>query len=228
MALKAKLSCVAERTLLSVVTFSIAFLAFANVIVAQSQQPQQAGAQHPAQKTIETLAVVNGQPISRHQIADECMRRYGQDVLEDRIKKMLVLDQCRKSGIVITEKDVNDELVEKAKSFGMSGDKYVQMLVERRGISVDRLKNDITWHDLAIRRLASQNIQITQEEINERMEFEFGPKVQVRQLVVDSVQQATQIREQLLQTPENFERMGQVFGGFVKQHITEPAPGDHT
>ena len=182
--------------------------------IAQSTQQRQLppGSQNPQrQKRIETLAVVNGHPITRHQIAEECTRRFGQDVLESIIKKLLVLKQCRQSGIEITEKDVNDELVKSAKKFGMSGEKYVQMICNRRDISVDRLKNDITWHELAIRRLAAQDIQVTLEEIEQRMEFEFGAKVQVRQIVVDSLKQANQIHAQLQTGPENFERLAKQF-----------------
>ena len=197
------------RVLSTALTLSFAAIMLGGDATAQQPQTQPPGSNQ--QKTIETLAVVNGQPITRHQIATECMRRFGQDVLESRIKKILVLEQCKKAGIVITERDVNNELVEKAKQFGMSGEKYVQMICSRRNITVDRLKNDITWHELAIRRLAAPNIKVAPEEIKKRMEFEFGAKVQVRQIVVDSLKQANKIHAQLQTNPGNFER-------FAKQY----------
>ena len=223
MARKAKFFRFVDSTLLVILAASLTCLTFSGSLSAQSNprnatannSPQHAGAPAINQKHIETLAVVNGQPISRNQIAEECMRRFGKDVLESRIKKLLVLDMCKQNGIMITEKDVNDELVEKAKKFGMSGEKYVQMICSRRNITVDRLKNDITWHELAIRKLAAQNIQVSPEELAERMEFEFGARVQVRQIVVDSLQQAKQIHEQLQIAPDNFER-------FAKQFSLDP------
>ncbi len=215
MAPKAKSSCVVRDTLLVAVAILLICLSSVGSAKAQSGATdgpsQQAGEPLKNQKHIETLAVVNGQPITRNQIAEECMRRFGEDVLESRIKKLLVLDMCKKSGILITEKDVNDELVAKANKFGMSGEKYVQMICSRRNITVDRLKNDITWHELAIRRLAEQNIQVTPEELAERMEFEFGVRVQVRQIVVDSLQQANQIHAQLQAAPDSFERLAKQF-----------------
>lgn len=219
MAPKANFSIVVRSALSLTFSVSLTCLAFGSSANAQSsprnatahRQPQHAGAQQQNQKHIETLAVVNGQPISRHQISEECMRRFGENVLESRIKKLLVLDMCKKNGVIITEKDVNDEIVRKAKKFGMSGEKYVQMICDRRNMSVDRLKNDITWHELAIRRLAARNIQVSPEELNERMEFEFGARVQVRQIVVDSLAQANQIHTQLQSAPENFERMAKQF-----------------
>lgn len=192
-----------------ILSISIAVLFASNALgspqAAQPAQPQQ------NQKQIETLAVVNGQQITRHQIANECMRRFGEDVLESIIKKYLVLDQCRKNGVVITEKDVNDDILEKAKKFGWSSDRYIETICTGKNISLDRLKNDVIWHELAIRRLASINMQVAPEELAERMEFEFGAKVQVRQIVVDSQQLADQIYAQLQTNPDNFERLAKQF-----------------
>lgn len=169
-----------------------------------AQEPAPANQQ---QKQTETLAVVNSQPISRNQIANKCMRRFGKDVLESMVNKLLVLRQCQASGIVITEKDVDDEIAIKAKKFGMSGERYVQTICSRRSISVDRLKNDIIWHELALRHLADKNLNVSPTEIANRMESEFGERVQVRQIVVDSFAQAQKIRQQAVANPEEFERL---------------------
>ncbi|MDG1875531.1 MAG: peptidylprolyl isomerase [Mariniblastus sp.] len=163
------------------------------------------------QKQIETLAVINGQPVTRNQIANECMRRFGKDVLKSMVNKLLVMQQCRKNGVMITEKDVNDNIVKKAKGFGMSAERYIATICGKRNMSVDRLKNDIIWHELATRRLAAQNIKVSPEELNARMESEFGQRVQVRQIVVDSMQQAQQIRTQAQADPESFERLAKSF-----------------
>jgi hypothetical protein len=69
------------------------------LMLAHSQQPGQV-----PNNQIQTLAVVNGQPISRQQVAHECMARFGKDVLEDIVNKVLVLEECRKQGIAITRK----------------------------------------------------------------------------------------------------------------------------
>ena len=209
MAKKASTSCIVVSTL--AVSVVLLFGLDSGKALGQNNANIPVQGKTSKQKHIETLAVVNGHPITRHQVSQECMRRFGEEVLESRIKKLLVLDMCKKSGVMITEGDVNDELIEKAKKFGMSGNKYVQMICSRRNITADRLKNDLTWHELAIRRLAEKNVQVTNLEIGERLEFEFGPKVQVRQIVVDSLQQANQIHSQLQTAPENFERLAKQF-----------------
>ena len=89
----------------SLLLLAMAFGVFALTQPALAQQPQHNPQANSQKKQIQTLAVVNGQQITRNQIATESTRRFGKDVLESIIKKMLVLQQCQKSGINITEKD---------------------------------------------------------------------------------------------------------------------------
>ena len=159
------------------------------------------------QRQIQTLATVNGQEVTRQQVSDQCMRRFGEDVLESIINKMLVFSACQQNGINITEKDVNDDIINKAKTFGMSGERYVKLICSRRNITEDRLKNDIVWNELALRRLAESQIQVTPEELNQRMEFEFGAKVQVREIAVKSQAKAQQIQQAATNDPATFERL---------------------
>jgi len=191
----------------------LAIIASSGITVrAQPQQGPQAG-QSPQQ--IQTLAVVNGQPITRQQVASECMKRFGEDVLQSIVNKQLVLNECRRQGLTITEKDVNDEIVSRAKKFGMSDDRYIKLICTKRNISVDRFKNDFIWNELALRRLAASNLQVSPEELNERMEFEFGPKIQVREIAVDSQQRAEQILAHVTANPDDFGRL-------AKDHSVDP------
>ena len=132
------------QTLKTVATLLLAFFA---VEIGQAQQ-QQPGQENQNQQ-IQTMAVVNNQEITRQQIATECTRRFGEEVMESVINKQLVYAECQSRGIAITEKDVNDDILAKAKKFGWSADRYIQTICNGKKISVDRLKNDVIWHELA-------------------------------------------------------------------------------
>lgn len=172
------------------------------------QQPQ-TNNQQPRQ--IQVLAVVNGQQVGRQQVATECLRRFGESVLESIVNKQLVLNECQRRGVAITEKDVNDEIVNRAKKFGMSGERYINLICTERDITVDRLKNDIIWNELALRRLAATDLKVSKEELAERMEFEFGPRVQVREIAVGSRQEADKLLAQAKAKPEEFGRLAKDF-----------------
>jgi len=78
-------------------------------------------------------------------------------------------------------------------------------------LTLDEFRNSFIWNELALRRLASQNIKVTPAELNERMEFEFGERIQIRQIVFDSMQQAQKIQAQAAANPANFERLAKEF-----------------
>lgn len=183
----------------------------------RAQQPAQ-NSQQQQQQQIKTLAVVNGEQITRQQVANECMRRFGKDTLEDIINTFLVAQELQRAGIVITEKDVNDQIIAKAASFNLSADRYLQTICGNRNITPDRLKNDVIWKQLALERLAAAQITVTPQEIKERMDYEFGERVQVRQIVVESLQKATQIRNVAAANPDDFVRL-------AKQHSLDQNSG---
>lgn len=192
----------------------VALFCSTSATLAQNQQPANAPNQVQTRQ-IQTLATVNGQEVTRQEVAQQCMRRFGTDVLESIINKMLVFDECQRNGIVITEKDVNDDIVKSAKAFGMSGERYVKLICSRRNITEDRLKNEIVWTELALRRLAASQIQVTPDELNKRMEFEYGAKVQVREITVNTREKAEQLVQAAKADPASFERL-------AKDHSVNP------
>lgn len=166
------------------------------------------------QKRVSTMATVNGRPISRQQLANEAMRRFGKDVLESIVNKLLVMNELRDQGIEITEGDINESIRAKAEKFGLSADRYLKLIESKRSIKIDQYKNDIVWNELALRRIAEAQIQVTPEELDQRMEFEFGAKVQVRQIALADLEAAKTLREILRSEPESFEKL-------AKQHSVD-------
>lgn len=187
-------------------------------LLANAQQTSQQPAtqttppnQQPQQQQIETLAVVNGHPITRQQVATECLRRFGADVLEDIVNKYLVSVECQKNGINITEGDINNEIAAEAKKLGWSAERWLEVISTNRELTVDQIKNDYVWNKLALRSLVANNIQVSQAELDEQMEFEFGAKVQVRQIVIDTADEANQIMSAAKENPADFERLAKQY-----------------
>lgn len=185
---------------------------------ANQQQNQNVNAVPAAlqpEQQMPTLAIVNGEPITRQQIANECMKRFGEEVLESLVSKYLVYMECQKRGILITEKDVNDEIIAKAKAVGMSGEYWIKMICEQRKITEDRVKNDIIWMQMALRKLAEKEIEVSNDDIQKRMEFEYGSKVRVREIVLNTAEEAERIRAEAIARPSDF-------GNLAKQYSKNP------
>ncbi len=207
-----------QKSLFAAFKTSIAIAVIATISVTTSAtttaQAQQRHAQPQLQaqaRQIQTLAVVNGQEITRQQIADECMRRFGSETLKTIINKHLVVVELQRAGLQVTEQDIDQEIENRGKPHGMSGERYTQTICKGRNLTLDEFRNNFIWNELALRRLAAQNINVTPEELNKRMDFEFGPRVQIRQIVLDSMQQAQKIQAQAAANPANFERLAKEF-----------------
>jgi parvulin-like peptidyl-prolyl isomerase len=168
-----------------------------------------------AQKMIETLAVVNEQAISREQVAKECMKRFGKDVLQDIVNKFLVSKELERSGIVITERDINSEIASEAGKLGWTSDRWLEVISTNRNLTIDRIKNDYVWNKLALRSLVSSRVSVTREELDRALESEFGSRVQVRQIVVDNERLAEELAAEARANPGEFERL-------AKKHSLDP------
>ncbi len=159
------------------------------------------------QQMMQVVAIVNGQQITRQQLAQQCLRRFGDQVIESVINKQLILNELRRRNIQITVADVNREIKRQAAKLNFSTEHYLNVIREKRNISVDRIKNDIFWVELALKTLAKDQINVTYEEINKRFETEFGEKVLIRIIALKSRDKAIQIQQHLMQSPQDFSQM---------------------
>lgn len=157
------------------------------------------------------MALVNGQQISRQQLADECMRRYGNEVLESIVNKHLIWQECQRLQISITEDDVNHEVERMAAKFGLAVDRWMMMLEQEREISADKYRRDIIWPTLALRKLASGQIEVTEQQLREAFESEYGAKAKVRMISIGDPKKAEQVWQHARANPDKF-------GDLAKQH----------
>jgi parvulin-like peptidyl-prolyl isomerase len=168
-----------------------------------------------APKQNPVAAIVNNEPISREDLASECLLHYGNEVLESIINRTLILVTCQKRNIVITDEQVDAEIERMAGKFSIPKDQWIKLLEKERGIPPKRYARDIIWPTLALRELAKDQLKITREELNEAFESEFGPAVKVRLIAMEDAAKARAIYAQAVAKPEEF-------GALAKAHSQDP------
>lgn len=164
----------------------------------------QAGAPGASAAIPAVVAVVNGTTITREQLGQECIRRYGEDVLESMVNRNLIEMECQRRGVQITDHDVRAEVDRMASKFGLSTDRWLALLKEERNITPEQYYRDVVWPMLALRRLAAGQIEVTPEELKKAFETEYGPKVKVRIIAAKDRATAESLRAKVLQDPESF------------------------
>ncbi|MEX0978266.1 MAG: peptidylprolyl isomerase [Pirellulales bacterium] len=168
-----------------------------------------------APKQNPTAAIVNNEPITREDLADECLLHYGTEVLESIVNRTLILVSCQKRDIVITDEQVEAEIERMAGKFSVPKDQWVKLLEKERGIPPQRYARDIIWPTLALRELAKDQLKITRQELDNAFESEFGPAVKVRLIALEDAAKARSVHAQAVAKPEEF-------GTLAKTHSQDP------
>lgn len=150
------------------------------------------------------LAVVNNEQITRTELGRECLRRYGEEVLESMVNRQLIAEACAQRGIQITDADVSAEIDRVASRFGLSRDRWIALLREERGFSEEQYRREVIWPMLALRQVAAPQIQVTEDDLKKAFESEFGEKVQARLIAVGSKQKADEARAKAVANPNQF------------------------
>ncbi len=152
----------------------------------------------------ETVAMVNGRKVSRKTLSIECLRHYGEDVLESYVNKRLIAIQCKQHKINVTREEIEGEIQRMASSFGLPVKQWYHLLEKERGIKPAQYAEDIIWPTLALRKLAGDRLAVTQEELTTAYETQFGAAVQCRIISCASPQRAQQVRAAVVENPEAF------------------------
>jgi len=169
----------------------------------------------PDPSTLQVMAVVNTEQITRTELGRECIRRYGEEVLESLVNRMLIADACAKQGIKITDADISAEIDKIASRFGLSRDRWLSLLREERGFTEAQYRTEVVWPMIALRQIAAAQIEVTPEELRKGFESEFGPKVKARLIATDNQQKAAEAQRLAAANPKQF-------GELSKQHSTDP------
>jgi len=153
---------------------------------------------------LQIVAQVNGDTIGRQELAQECLAHYGSEVLDAMLNKYLIVQYCHQRNISVTRKEVSDEIDRLAKKFGISTDQWIKMIQEERHISAQQYADDIVWPMLALKKVAADQIQPTEQEIENAFESKYGEAVKTRLIVVETEQDANRVLAQAKAQPDTF------------------------
>lgn len=163
-----------------------------------------------------SVAKVNGQPIARAELVEACLRRYGQNVLEELINKRIIEQQCAQRQVQVTQKDIDVELEAMSQRAGMPRDELLKLYEQERGVDPNTLIADVIWPRLALQRLAGSEVEISERELLESFEANYGERVKARMIMLNNHRKALEIWEKAnvsLQQGDNkeFERLAKEF-----------------
>ncbi len=178
----------------------------------QSPAGQATAGSSSAPNQSQALGRVNDQSIPYERVALECVERYGAGVLDSIINRMIIQQECERKGVVVTEAEVRQDVQRIVKNFNIALDTWYQMLQTEQNVTPQQYHRDIIWPRLALKKLAGQDIQVTEADMRKAFERDYGPRVEVRAIVVnDNVRRASKIWDECQQTPDDFDKLAKKY-----------------
>jgi foldase protein PrsA len=150
------------------------------------------------------LARVNGELIAYDTVAAECMQRYGGEVLESFINRTIIHQACARQGIEIREDEVREEIVKIAKKFDIDPQNWLRVIQTERHMSPLQYEQDVIWPMLALKRLAGQDVQVNEEELQKIFVRDYGERVKARMILCDKLHRAQEAWNMAMKDPQNF------------------------
>ncbi|SMP41348.1 Parvulin-like peptidyl-prolyl isomerase [Neorhodopirellula lusitana] len=179
----------------------------------------EASQQHPG-----VAAIINGQQISIAAVADKCIKRHGEEVLEGEINRKLLAQALKSSGKTVTQADIDQEITRAAISYGYirsdgkaDTDAWMQTIVSQ-GKSTEKIYvQDAVWPSVALKKLVEDSVQLSQDDMQKGFASAFGPRAEVLAIVLSDQRTAQKVWEMARDNAsEDF------FGQLAEQYSIEP------
>ena len=162
------------------------------------------------------LARVNGVSISYDQVAEECVARHGRDVLENLINRKMIEQACAQANVTVSNAEIAAEVSEQAEKFNLPLDTWYQMLLSEQKLSQAQYHRDVVWPKLALRKLAGQNVTVSEADMQLAFERDYGPRVKARMILIEGNQrQAAKVWELARANPDDFDKL-------AREHSADP------
>ncbi len=162
------------------------------------------------------VATVNTRRILSEDLALECRKRYGKEILESIVNKRLIIVECEQQGVKVTKGEIQAEVERMAKRFNIPVDQWMKMLKQERNITPEQYSNDIIWPTLALRKLAGERLAVTPQELQIEYDVQYGDAVRARLIAVSDLQKAKKLQAKASAKPEDF--------GNLAKDYSEDAP----
>lgn len=157
------------------------------------------------------VARVGNEYITKEAVAEECFNRYGREVLDDLIHRLIITKACEQAGVTVSEQEVSQEIARIAERFKLDVTAYLQMLQSERNITPMQYRTSVIWPMLALKKLAGESVDISEEDMQKSFVRNYGPRVKARVIMVDSLAKGNEVWEKAKQDPDNFDKLAQQY-----------------
>lgn len=114
------------------------------------------------------VAMVNGQPVYRHQVLQTLESQYGKDTVDTLVLETVVRQELDKKNVWVSEEEVASEMAEIDTLLAEQGQTLQDYLVFQ-GISEESFRNNVMLN-MRIRKALEQDVTVSEEEVTAYIE----------------------------------------------------------
>jgi RNA polymerase sigma factor (sigma-70 family) len=118
------------------------------------------------------VAQVDGMPITRDELIERCLAKYGAKELDLLINTSIIRRECESRGLTVTAREVEAEVARVARRMGLTPDAWYRNLEKERGWSRDVYLNDIVSPNLMAEKLSVIGSFTSLEELKSKSHVE--------------------------------------------------------
>jgi hypothetical protein len=124
-------------------------------------------------------------PISREDLGEYLIARYGQERVEFLVNRRIVEMECQAKGVYVTDGEVDAQFQEDLKGYGpnMTAADFTNQILKRFNKTLYEWREDVVRPKIALQKLCKPLVHVTQEDLTKAYEARYGPKVQCRMIV---------------------------------------------
>ena len=130
------------------------------------------------------VATINGEQIPYSELAEECLMRYGRQVLDVEISHLLLQQALAKGNVTVTEQDLNEEIGHAAQLAGVVDkdgkpdiDKWMQTATQEQNVTKEQYIRDSVWPSAALKKLTGSTIEVTKEDLEKGFQANYSERV---------------------------------------------------
>jgi parvulin-like peptidyl-prolyl isomerase len=170
------------------------------------------------------IALLNGQQITVRDLAEECIKRYGTDVLEGEINRQLLEQHLASANKTVEQQDLQDEVARAAVSRGYETvdgkpdvNAWLNDVTKQDGVTVSIYVKDAVWPSVALKKLVNDSINITDADRQKAFESNYGERVEILAIVLNNQRRANMVWELANNNSTDY-----FFGELATQYSIEP------
>jgi parvulin-like peptidyl-prolyl isomerase len=122
-------------------------------------------------------------PITREDLGEYLIARMNPEKVELLVNKMIIETACKERGIIVTPAEVDEIFKQDLAGINVNRKQFVENVLKQYGKTEYEWREDVLKPRLQLAKLCRLEIKVTDQEIKEAFDAEYGPKVEGRIII---------------------------------------------